>query len=150
MKKLNWGHGIFIAISIMVLAILTMVIKLSNERIDLVADDYYPKGIQHETQLEKQRLTAGLKSQLTIFVDDSVSITFPHDFEVPDSVKGEIWFYKASDKRDDIKKVIDLNNSHTTTFPINNFSYGRYEVIIEWSYQGNLYYFKESIFIEKE
>lgn len=150
MKKLNWGHGIFIAIAVMVLTILSVVLWLTNERIDLVADDYYPKGIQYETQLIKQRNTAGLTKPVSIELSDSLWITFPDDFSLHDSIKGEIWFYKASDKREDYRYQFMGLSSHKLSFPLNRFANGRYELIIDWRYLDKDYYFKESIYIEKE
>lgn len=150
MKKLNWGHGILIAIIVMVMTILSVVLWLTNERIDLVADDYYPKGIQYETQLIKQRNTAALNKTVNIELSDSLWITFPDDFSLPDSIKGEIWFYKASDKREDYQHKIDGIPSYVLSFPLELFANGRYEVIIDWRYLDKDYFFKESIYIEKE
>ena len=149
MKKLNWGHGILIAIIVMVLAILTLVIKIANEKIELVADDYYPKELKYEEVIQKQKSTLELKGKMMIELGDSLKITFPSDFTNPEALKGEIWFYRASNKRDDLKDSIHLRQSLTVVFPLNSFSNGKYDVIADWTYYGKTYFYKETIFIEK-
>lgn len=150
MKKLNWGHGILMAIIIMVLAILTLVIKITNEKIELVTDDYYPKELKYEEVIQKQKSTLKLKGKILIELDDSLRITFPSDFTNPEALKGEIWFYRASNKRDDMKDSIHLQQSLTMVYPLTSFSNGKYDVIADWAYNGKTYFYKETIFIEKD
>lgn len=148
MKKLNWGHGILIAIIVMVIAILTLVLKISNEKIELVTEDYYPKELKYEEEIQKRISTEKLSEQVTINIGDSIIIDFPKDFTDPSMIKGEVWFYKASNKKDDLKDSIRLNSNLSLKYPLKQFSNGKYDVIIDWKYDGTNYYHKESILID--
>ena len=150
MKKLNWGHGILIAIIIMVLAILTLVFKITHEKIELVTEDYYPKELKYEEEIQKRKSTEELKDKLVVEVGDSIRISFPKDFSEPALVKGEIWFYKASNMSDDLKDRINLKDGLVLSYPLSKFSSGKYDVIIDWKYREKSYYYKESVFIDKE
>lgn len=149
MKKLNWGHGLLIAIIVMILAVLTLVFKTVNQKIELVTEDYYPKELKYEEEIQKKKLTENLKDQVLIEVSDSVSIHFPADFEKPELIKGEIWFYKASNMVDDLKDSIRLADTYQVAYPVSKLATGKYDVIIDWSYNESKYYYKTSIFIEK-
>ncbi|MFA9390453.1 MAG: FixH family protein [Prolixibacteraceae bacterium] len=150
MKKLNWGHGIFIAIAIMVLSMLALVYKVTHERVELVTEDYYPKELKFEDEIQKKKATKQLKEPITIEITDSLKIIFPLDFDQPQLIKGEIWFYRASKMSDDRRDSIHLGNNRTLTYPISDFSSGKYDIIIDWKYLGKNFYFKEPIFIDKE
>lgn len=150
MKKLNWGHGILIAIIVMVIAILLMVYQVMNEKIELVTEDYYPKELKYEEEIQKRQSTEALNGKIQILTDDSIRIVFPSDFEQPQYIKGEVWFYKASNKSDDFRDSIHFGQNLTLTYPFEKFTAGKYDVIIDWKYQGKSYYYKEPIFIDKE
>ena len=149
MKKLNWGHSIFIAIVVCMISILTLVFKTVNQKIELVTEDYYPKELKYEDQITKQKNSAQLNNSIEIEIDDSIKIIFPKELEDHSLIKGEIWFYRASKMKDDIKDSIYLTNSYSISYPLSKFSNGKYQVIIDWSYDKTSYLFKEDIYIEK-
>ena len=150
MKKLNWGHGIFIAIAIMILALMTLVFKTVNQKIELVNEDYYPKGLVYEEEIQKQKKTSQLSGKIEVIISDSVSIRFPTDFEEPNLIKGVVWFYRASEMKNDVKDSLFISESLLISYPIQQFKQGKYDVILDWKYKGESYYHKETIFIDKE
>nr|MDA3928246.1 FixH family protein [Prolixibacteraceae bacterium] len=77
MKKLNWGHGIFIAIAVMIFSLLTLVFFTVNQKIELVTEDYYPKELKYQEEIQKQKQTQQLQGKIEISIDDVVSIQFP-------------------------------------------------------------------------
>lgn len=150
MKKFNWGHGILAAIIIMVLAILTLVFRVTKERIDLVSEDYYPKGLVYDIEIEKQQNTKALSDQPEIDITDVITVKMPSDFKNPEEIVGEIWFYKASDKTYDFRDSISLDTGLIIDYPLSKLANGKYDLIIDWKYRDKGYFYKESIFVEKD
>lgn len=141
--KFNWGHGLLVAIVLGVSGILLLVILSSRERIDLITDDYYPKGLVYETQIEKMKNTNSLEQGVLIESSDSLIILFPRITDSPDSIKGEIWIYSAADKFADKKLQIKLNESFYQAIDPKQFYMAKYEIIINWKADGIEYYHKE-------
>ena len=55
-SKFNWGTGILITIIVFMIVPIGTVVFLMNQDVDLVATDYYNKGIQHQEQIDRHKL----------------------------------------------------------------------------------------------
>lgn len=141
--KFNWGHGIFIGIVCCVSGLLLLVFLSSREKIDLVTEEYYPKTLEFEQEIQKKKNTNLLDNQVLITIEDSLYIQFPYELLQKNKVEGEVWFYRPSDKSKDIKSELYLNDSLYMSFPITNFEAGKYEIIIDWKFDGKSYLTKE-------
>lgn len=53
--KFNWGTGIVIVIVIFIGAMIGIIVFSMSQQVNLVSPDYYPKGVNHEEHLQKQR-----------------------------------------------------------------------------------------------
>jgi hypothetical protein len=144
--KFHWGHGLLIAIIISVLAISFLVFLSSRERIDLITEDYYPKGLKYDLQIEKIKNTNSLDKKLWIEIRDSLIISFPQIVRSPDSIEGEIWIYSAADKFADKKLKIELNESFYQAIDLKQFHLAKYEIIVDWKANGKEYYQNEPFF----
>jgi hypothetical protein len=144
--KFHWGHGLLIAIILGVSGILLLVFLSSRERIDLITEDYYPKGINYQQQIEKIKNSSALKQGISLKVSDSLLISFPRVVSSPDSIRGEIWIYSAADKFADMKMMINLNDSYSQSIDIRNLHLAKYELIIDWEAEGKAYLHKELFF----
>ena len=120
----------------------------SHQKIDLVTEDYYPKELVYEDQIQKLKNTHSLADRIKVEVgSDSLHIRFP-EMSVPrDSISGEIWFYFPADKKADSKNSVRLNDNYEQSFSLSLFRIGRYEVIIDWQAGQTKYLQKELIFI---
>ena len=148
--KFNWGHGLLIAIIVCTGGILLMVYLSSKQKIDLVADDYYPKGLVYEEIISKMKNTNTLPTRVRVFNDeDSIHIRFPGICEHADSIQGEIWFYFPADKDYDWKTGISLRNNFTQSFDMSRFRKGKYTLFIDWSAQEAEYFQREVVFLGK-
>ena len=120
-----------------------LVILSSRERIDLITEDYYPRGLTYEQQIEKMRNTNSLSRKVLIELRDSLVLRFPSITDYPDSIQGEIWIYSAADKYADRKLEIHLNGSFSQSVDIRGLSLAKYEIIIDWKASGKEYLQKE-------
>jgi hypothetical protein len=141
--KFNWGHGIFIGIACCVTALLILVFNSTKETIDLVVEDYYPKELKFENDIEKIKNTKSLEKNISFSVRDSIYVQFPDIDSNKLAFEGEIWFYRPSDKSLDIKSEIMLNDSLYMSFPLTKFSAGKYEIIVDWSCNDTEFLTKE-------
>lgn len=138
--KFNWGTGIAIVIVVFIAAMIGIIIFSMNQRVNLVSPDYYPKGVNHEEHLQKQRNLASLSSKVTCKKEnDSLYIVFPDDFKNK-KVSGEIQFYFMTNFEKDIVKNIELDTDLIQVLPLNHFESGRYLLKISWVDGSKPYY----------
>ena len=144
--KFTVGHGITIAIILCVSGILTLVVLSVRERIDLISEDYYPKGISYEKQIEKIKNTNALDKKISVTVHDSLFIQFPRIVDTPDSIRGEIWIYYVADKYADKVYDINLNDSFYQAIDLNELPMTKYDILIDWEANMKQYFQKEQFF----
>lgn len=144
--KFHWGHGLLVAIILSVSGISLLVFLSSRERIDLITEDYYPKGLAYDQQMEKIKNTNSLEKKVLVEISDSLYISFPRIVDFPDSIRGEIWIYSAADKYEDKKLKIDLNASFYQAIELQQFNLAKYEIIVDWKAEGKEYFQKEPFF----
>ena len=147
--KFNWGHGITMAIIIMVLGMLWLVYRTTQAKIDLVTEEYYPKELVYEQQLQKMRNNNRLAEKIVVAISDSLHIQFPKVTVDPADIKGQIMFYRPSDKSMDFTEKISLNSSFKESYPLSKFEAGKYEMSVDWSFADTAYLQKEILFFNK-
>ncbi|WP_103864163.1 FixH family protein [Aquimarina sp. I32.4] len=145
--KINWGTSIILAFIGFISFILYFVIKMNinqNYQHDLVTEDYYKKELAFQDEINAEENSKTLTNDITIKKkDEGLVISFPKDKNYND-IKGTIFLYRPSNKKLDIKIPISLSNS---TFVIKDQELldGRWNITVDWKYQGISYLFKKSI-----
>lgn len=143
MKKISWGTGIVIAIIIFVVFTLATTIYLMNQKVDLVTEDYYKKGLEYQKQIDSEERTNQYSDQISIQSDGQfVLIDFPESIQ-SNQVSGEILFYRPSDSELDVKIPISLSNQKQV-IPVSSLKKGFWRIKLNWSYKDKNYY-KESV-----
>jgi hypothetical protein len=144
--KFNWGHGIFIFMTVFVLLTIFFIIFSLNQSLDLVSDDYYDKGADYSKQIE-------VNSRSVVY-QDSIKIqnnTSSIDIDICQGLVSDkdtllIHFYRPSDKKSDIKLKFPM--SKIISIPVAGLKKGRYEVKLVWTKLGDLYNIEKEINIE--
>ena len=144
--KFNWGHGIFIFMTIFVLLAVSFIIFSLNQSQDLVSDDYYDKGADYSQQIEVNKRSDIYQDSINI---DIVNANV--DVNICQSLKAStdtllMHFYNPSNKNSDIKLKYPMANA--ISIPVSTFKNGRYEVKMSWTYQNNLFNLKKEILIK--
>lgn len=143
MKNISWGTGIVIAIITFVFFTLTTTIFLMNQKVDLVTEDYYKKGLDYQKQIDSEQRTNQYSDQIKINFDaEFVSIEFPASLQ-SNQIKGEILFYRPSDSELDFIIPLRLDNQKQV-IPVASIKKGFWRIKINWNYGNNSYY-KESV-----
>lgn len=141
---MNWGKGIIIGMGLFMGFILTMVIIMMRQKIDLVEEDYYKRELNYDDQFNAQKMYASTVEKISLqSKTDSLLITFPKDFQ---SQKVTIHFQRPNDKNSDISftvKPLEKVFIPTTAFPK-----GIFNCIIQGSIQNKPYEMSQQVTIQ--
>jgi len=135
--KINWGKGIFIFYVFFVGVLIFQVYKSTTYDHYLVADNYYEKDITYQSLFDKKQNSLNLDNPLEIEYNSTV----PNQMK---SVNGDILFYRADDKKKDLKFVINTDDNNEMTIPTSSLQDGYWNVQIDWTAMNT------SFFDEKE
>ncbi|NDP26903.1 MAG: FixH family protein [Flavobacterium sp.] len=146
--KINWGTGIVIAFALFITFILYFIIKVqmdSKYDNELVVEEYYKHDAKFGDELIRAQNANDLAQKPVITTtSEGVTIVFPEVF-IPKNIKGNVSFYRSSNKNFDFSVPITLSGS-SLNIPKNRLLGGRWEINMEWQYQGKQYLTKEVIY----
>lgn len=145
--KINWGTGIVIALYMTF--ILYFVFKVqSDSKYDneLVVEEYYKHDVHFGDEMIRIQNAHDLtKKPIITTTSDGVAIVFPDVF-IPKNIKGKVSLYRPSTKKLDFEIPISLSNP-TLLIPKKSLVGGRWDINMEWQYNGKSYLTKEIIYI---
>lgn len=145
--KMSWGTGIVLAIISFIGFILYFVISMSTDEkysYDLVTEEYYKTELDFQHQLDKEKNSDNLSAKITVEkTSEGLIVEFPSDLE-PQNIKGKLFLYRPSNKRLDNEIPLSLS-SNQLLVPDESLVGGRWNIIVDWSYKNEDYYFKKEI-----
>ena len=148
--KINWGVGIVIAFGLFITFILYFVVMVQSDSKydnDLVVEEYYKHDAKFGDEMARIQNVEDLAQKPTInIVSNGVEIVFPKIF-VPKNIKGKVSLYRQYNKKLDFQIPISLSDATTLLIPIKSLVGGRWDVNMEWQYDGKSYLSKETIYI---
>ena len=145
-SKFNWGTGILLTIIIFMVIIISTVIYLMNQNVDLVASDYYDKGIHHQEQIDRVNRTNAIGDELQISPENGfIRLVFPKSYSQK-SLSGTIKFYRPSDSKKDFALPISIDTTAQQIIPTQNLEKGYWTVKLNWI-QDSIEYYKERSFL---
>lgn len=137
--KFNWGTGIFIFIALFLLANAVVIYSSFQQKNDLVAEEYYPQGLEYQKQIDRFAKANALSSQIIISENQQeLLITYPKDMKGKD-VKGEVVFFRPSDQNADFYDSIRFDTSMLQRIPVEKFIKGKYIAKFFWKMDGKEY-----------
>lgn len=147
--RINWGTSIVIAFALFISFILYFVIKVqSNSKYDneLVVDEYYKKDAKFGAEMVRVQNAADLSEKPAITASNGeVSIVFPKIYDA-NKITGKVSLYRPSNKKLDFEIPLSLTNS-TLLIPKKSLVGGRWDITIDWQYEGKLYTSKEDLYL---
>ena len=148
--KINWGTGIVIAFALFISFILYFVFTVqSNSKYDneLVVEEYYKQDAKFGEEMVRIQNAQDLTQKPEIINDsEGIIIIFP-EFFIPKGIKGKVSFYRPSNKKFDFSIPISLSGS-SLNVPKEKLLGGRWDINMEWQYEGKKYLTKETIYVE--
>ena len=148
--KINWGTAIVIAFAIFITFILYFVFSVqSNSKYDneLVVEEYYKHDAKFGDEMARVQNAQDLPQKPVITnTSEGITIVFPAVF-IEKEIKGKVSFYRPSDKKFDFEVPISLSNSSLNVTKEKLLG-GRWDINMEWQYEGKEYLTKEVIYIK--
>lgn len=145
--KMNWGKGIVIAFVLFITFILYFVFKVQSDTDydhEMVTEDYYRKEVGYQAQLDKSQNAYDLKEKVTVTIkSEGLLISFPTDFDYA-KIEGKVSLYRPSSQKLDFEIPISLSSSNLL-IPKTKLTGGRWDISVDWSYQGKGYLNKEKV-----
>ncbi|MDD7913672.1 FixH family protein [Polaribacter ponticola] len=145
--KINWGTGIVIAIVAFIGFILYFVITMSTNKMysyDLVTDKYYQQELKYQQEIDATKNASKLKENITLNKSEKgLNVIFPKGFDY-DKIKGKVFLYRPSNKQLDFEMSISTSSQYLLV-PEKRLLDGRWNIIINWSYNNKDYLFKKEL-----
>ncbi|GAA3786373.1 MULTISPECIES: FixH family protein [Corallibacter] len=145
--KINWGTGIVLAFIGFIGFILYFVITMSTNKEynhDLVTEDYYKQELEFQNDINKQKNAKDLSKNISWTKNqDGLIIEFPENLDAK-KISGKVFLYRPSNKQLDFETPISLSKNHLL-IPDKRLLDGRWNIKVDWKYNGNLYLFKDEI-----
>ena len=126
-----------------------LIIRTSKENIDLVVEDYYPRELKYQDEIEAFRNAAVMEQKVNIIQNDTaIIIRFPDNLDA-DSIRGIIALYRASDKNQDRTYPFSPDGNNYFQVLKDDLKEGKYGLTLDWKYLGRNFKIKEDIIIYK-
>ena len=136
--KINWGTGIFIFLSLFLLAAFGFIIFAVKQDVNLVHKDYYEKGVDYTDQMNINARSVPYKNALTFDLQNNFFSIDIEESLAANIDSGNILMFRPSNSKNDIS--IRLNKlAKTIQIPKDELLNGRYILKFSW-YSGGLKY----------
>lgn len=134
--KINWGTGIFIFIALFLLLNAFVIYKSFQQRNDLVTEEYYPRGLEYQKQIDRFANANALRSKIEIREDgNDLFIVYPTELKGKD-VKGKVIFFRPSDERADFNDSIQFDTAMIQRIAVSKMMKGKYIAKFFWIMNG--------------
>ncbi|MEO1625829.1 MAG: FixH family protein [Bacteroidota bacterium] len=145
--KLNWGWGIAIFYTTFVVLMVSMVIRASQNKPDLVTKNYYEKDIRYQEHYDKLRNQKELDQALSVeylATEGVVEFQFPTDAGTP---SGNIHFFRPSNSFQDVHLPIRIDETNKMRVRSDRLPKGLWRVKVDWKAVGKEYFQEETILL---
>ena len=143
--RISWGYKIFIVYTAFAAGILFLAYKASQQRFDLVTENYYDAELKYQNVIDERSNAASLSEPPKIsHTVNSVSLQLPAEFAGRE-VQGEIYLYRPSDETKDIRKSFSTRQA-SYDITLDQSVSGSYQVKLSWTADGKRYYNEQRIF----
>ncbi|MFT5167750.1 MAG: hypothetical protein ACI8P3_002988 [Saprospiraceae bacterium] len=146
--KLHWGNYIAIFYTCFVCAMIFMVFKSTQNKMDLVQENYYQKDLDYESFRSKRQNSTELSEQVSVsysIANKAIELSFPEEMK---TLKGKLILFRPSNKLLDKTFLLKLDKHSKMSIPVDgDIPPGLWKVQLDWEAQGSNYYKEESIVI---
>lgn len=148
MKKFDWGKGIALAVTIFIVATLSVVSYIMSLDFFLVSNNHYDEGVQYQETIDSRFRSAQLEHPILVIFDEkneALRITFPN--ELVGRAQGDVLFYRPNNSALDKKIPLSVNATGTQIIPITSLEKGKWLLKIKWVMDNQNYLEEKTIMI---
>ena len=129
--KFSWGTGIVLVLVLFVGFIVSFIIFSQTEFINFESEDYYPKALKYEEQIQRIKNAEDLSEKIISTQNENeLVLQFPKDF-TGKNISGTAQFYYILDFRLDKLVKLSLNSNLKQTINTEKYPKGRYFLKID-------------------
>ncbi len=146
--KINWGTAMVLVlvgfISFIMYFVVTMLTSKDYDQ-DLVVEDYYKAELYYQEEIDAEENALALKENVYVLNKDGTwSVVLPKAF-ILGEIEGAIHLYRPSNKILDFEIPLTDLDSHEITIPNDKMINGRWNIMVNWTYENEEYLFKKEI-----
>ena len=139
---MNWGKGIIIGMSVFIAFIVTLVVLLMRESVDLESSDYYQKEINYEQEISAMKNANALGAKVAIENKSDYVI-----IQIPEGDFSDVSVRLIRPDNDKLDKTYPISGTRSFLIEKNELKTGQYMVEISYRSNGKECLQKETIFI---
>jgi len=144
---MNWGYKILILYSVFIVGILTMVYKASQQKVELVSENYYEQEVKFQDQYNRMQNSNHPENKLVVNASlGTAEIQFPASY-VNSKVDGKITFFRPDNKNLDFSIPVELS-SGIQKIQSDKLTKGYWKVQIYWNADGKPFYQEDKVHIQ--
>lgn len=150
MKKFNWGTGIFLAVTIFIIATLSVVSYLISLDFYMVNENHYEEAAEYQQTIDSKQRAENLEERVVVLFDEkkvALKVIFPPAITSADSLKGEFIFYRPNDSSLDRRVILDLDENRSQVIPMTKFTKGKWIMNLSWKADTLTYLEEKTILI---
>lgn len=145
--KLNWGVSLGIVYSIFAIAMILFAIKASNQKYDLVSDNYYDDAVNYQSKINAKNNAIRSGSSLTLNYLINTNQLSLLTKGVQNNLRGILYFYKPDRAADDFKLDFLTDITGSQLIKLNTMAHGFWKINATWKIDGKDYSEESRIFI---
>jgi hypothetical protein len=145
---MNWGKAIVIVLAGFAVFIVSLVVLMYRQNIDLVADDYYMQELEFQQKIDRSNNLAALDGKLKVtFEGSKMLINLPEVLHGV-SVSGKISMYRPSNAIFDFSEHFENITTGQIPLDVSKALKGKWEVKLDFVAEGVEYYFTEKLYLQ--
>lgn len=146
--KLNWGTWMVLVlvgfISFIMYFVVTMLTNKDYDQ-DLVVEDYYKAELHYQEEIDAEENALSLKENVQVSNKNGIwNIILPKAINL-EEIEGAVHLYRPSNKILDFEIPLADLDSHKITIPNEKLLSGRWNIMVNWTYNNEEYLFKKEI-----
>lgn len=138
---MSWGKGIIIGMGLFMGFIVTLVVIMMRQDIDLVQEDYYQKELEYDkeynAELNYMSVPDSIKMNLS---SDELYLHFPEEFRTG---KASVQLMRPNDKKMDLSFSVDAVEA--VRIPMKNLAKGQFICTVSGTLKGKPYQMDQTI-----
>ena len=132
-RKSKWGIGLFILYGGFVLFMLTLVLYVSFQDMQLVEKDYYKKDLAYHDQIDKRERAQDFRDKMKIdFLPGEEKIMIQFSPKISGEISGVIRFFRPDGAEKDFQVAVDVDSLNIQFVPSRAMARGLWRIKIDW------------------
>lgn len=148
--RINWGHGLFIAMALFIVFIVMLSVRLMTRDSSVEYKDYYQRGLQYDRQMAMERRAAPYADSIKVTYNQSkLKLFFPRSLDLPINELKILMYRPSSSKLDQHIHVDEPILNHELQFPVKALVKGNWQARLTWKdHKDSTFYAEQFMFIE--